>query len=133
MLFSNEACIFDRLNVKTLTVYTKQPINDNSELSGNGYKISCSVEDYKNLKNQSNVQGISFETNFYPDEIINKLNLKIQDIQNIVRENETISIYYCYMENVDNSVFLSNKKVNLQIAFNGEKCVIGLPLILGSY
>ena len=134
MLYSNEICIFDKLNIKTLSVYTKQPINElESDLSGNGYKLSCSVKDYEKLKNESNVQGISFETNFYPDYIINTLNLEIQDIQSLIRDNETISIYYCYMENVGNSVILSNKKVNLQIAFNGEKCIIGLPLILGSY
>ncbi|MDD4110311.1 MAG: hypothetical protein PHS54_02030 [Clostridia bacterium] len=134
MLYSNQRGIFDCLNIKTLTVYAKQPIDSfDSNLSGNGYKFDCSIQDYENLKNKRNIQGISFETSLKPQEIINRLKLKIQSTQKLLRENETIIIYYCYVENVGNSIILSNKKVNLQIAFNGQSSIVGMPLILGSY
>ena len=131
MLYSSEKSLFEKLNVNYLNIYTGSKINDyETILSGNGYYFICSVDDYRNLNLE--IDGISFETNLSPEEIFKKLNIRIQSQQQLQLENP-IEIYYCYIEGVNRSVFIENKKVNLQIAYDGEKTILGLPLILGSY
>lgn len=133
MLYSNENSIFDALNINQVTAYSNTKLEEyNSTLSGNGYKFSIPVENYSALTDE--IEGISFETSFTPKEIFSKLNLKIQSFQRLLQNNDYIEIFYCYVENLNSkSVIIGNKKVNLQISFNGNYSVVGIPLILGSY
>lgn len=131
MLPSAEKDIFKLLGVQYLTVYTEsKPVAIDAEISGNGYSFICKAEDYKNI---SDMQGITFKTDYSLEYIFKVLNLKVQSFQELELENRTINIYYCYSEDVGSGVILGNKKVNLQIAFDGENCILGIPLILGSY
>lgn len=43
------------------------------------------------------------------------------------------TVIYAYTKLIYDSVKIDNKNVNLQIAHNEEYCVIGWPLILGSF
>ncbi len=133
MLYSNETSLFSALNISQVTAYSNTKLEEyESTLSGNGYKFSIPTENYDELKNK--IDGISFETSFTPEEIFNKLNVKIQSSQRLLQNNDYIEIFYCYVENLNSkSVIIDNKKVNLQIAFNEDFSVVGIPLILGSY
>ncbi len=145
-LFSNEKTIFDKLQIEQMTIYTSSRnifAESNIQelrtqipiLSGNGYAFACSTENYLKIKNNSEIDGITFESKLNADEIMNALNAKLLSHQ-IITDTETekrIEIYYCFLENLTDHILVDNKKVNLQIAFNGERSIIGLPLILGSY
>lgn len=75
--------------------------------------------------------NFSYETNLSPDEIVKKLNAKIHSKQ--ILENEGLEIYYCFVENINEFIISNGKKVNLQIAFNGEKSIVGFPIIKTGY
>lgn len=131
MLFSSEKDLFKALEVEYLTVYTDyNPTNLDATLSGNGYSFICNINDYKHLPD---VQGATFEVNNTPEYIFKQIKLEVQSSQKIEMEGRTIQIYYCYLKGLDKSVVVENKKVNLQIASDGESCILGIPLILGSY
>ena len=42
-------------------------------------------------------------------------------------------VLYAYSDKINKSVFIDNKEVNLQIAYQEDYSVIGWPLILGSF
>lgn len=134
MLIPSEKNIFELLGVEYITVYA-----DNNEnhfnavepiLNGNGYSFNCHIDEYKTL---TDVQGISFQTNHSPEYILRVLNLKIQSFQTLSIDDKSLQLYYCYFKNLEKSVLIKNKKVNLQIAFDGNTCIVGLPILLGSY
>lgn len=75
--------------------------------------------------------NFSYETNLSPDKIVKKLNAKIHSKQ--ILENEGLEIYYCFVENINEFIISNGKKVNLQIAFNGEKSIVGFPIIKTGY
>lgn len=75
--------------------------------------------------------SFSYETTLTPSEIIKKTNAKIHSKQ--ILENEGLEIYYCFVENINSFILSKGQKVNLQIAFNGEKSVIGFPIIQTGY
>jgi hypothetical protein len=132
MLFSNEKSLFELLNVNNLTIYTSDNVKDfETILSGNGFTFSCNVSEYKNLK--CDINGVSFETNLSPEQIFNKVKIRILNKQVLTQENNIMEIYYCYLENVQKEIVCESKKINLQIVFNGEKTLLGIPLLLGSY
>lgn len=132
MLLSTDKTLFDSLNITNLTVYTSDNISEfETKLSGNGFSFVCDIETYEKLT--CDIDGISFETELLPEQIFDRINLRIQSKQRILQENGVLEIYYCYLENLGGGVTVANKKVNIQIAFNGEKTILGIPLILGSY
>jgi hypothetical protein len=133
MLFSSEKTLFEKLNVTDLSIYTGDSSVENyqTSLSGNGYLFTCSTQDFRSLN--CNIDGISFQTNLTPDQIFSRLNIQIQSTQNLNSNGNEVITYYCFLENLYDNVIIDGKKINLQIAFDGEKTTIGLPLILGSY
>lgn len=135
MIPSNESNIFQKLGIENLTLYSgeKEINGEGGELNGIGYTYSCSVNEYSNLTKRVQIDGVSFETTLHPNEIIKIIGAKIVEKQRIVQNESDYEIFYCYVENVNNYVMSNNKRVNLQIAFNGERTIVGIPLILGSY
>lgn len=83
------------------------------------------------VENLQTPNSFCFETTLSPREIIQTLNAKIHSKQ--ILKNENLEIYYCFVENINSFIVCSNKKVNLQIAFNGEKSIIGFPIIQTGY
>lgn len=83
------------------------------------------------VENTQTPNSFCFETELSPSEIIKTLNAKIHSKQ--ILENENLEIYYCFVENINNFIVCNNKKVNLQIAFNGEKSIVGFPIIQTGY
>ena len=61
---------------------------------------------------------------------IKTLNAKVVSTEQL--EDGTVVIY-AHTRLISNKVLLNNKNVNLQIAIKDDLCVIGWPLILGSY
>ena len=61
---------------------------------------------------------------------INQLNARVVKTEYL--DDGTI-IMYCYTPLINDSVDVSNQKVNLQIATKNDRTVVGWPLILGSY
>ncbi len=83
------------------------------------------------VENQNFENSYCFETQLTPNEIIKKLNAKIHSKQ--ILENEGLELYYCFVENINSFILSKGQKVNLQIAFNGEKSVVGFPIIQTGY
>ena len=83
------------------------------------------------VENTQTPNSFGFETELSPREIIKTLNAKLHSKQFL--ENENLEIYYCFVENINNFIVCNNKKVNLQIAFNGEKSIVGFPIIQTGY
>lgn len=83
------------------------------------------------VENIQTPNSFCFETELFPREIIKTLNAKLHSKQFL--ENENLEIYYCFVENINNFIVCNNKKVNLQIAFNGEKSIVGFPIIQTGY
>lgn len=96
-------------------------------------KLSISENDVIVFENNNTKDGVSFETSLKPFEIINKLNAKIHSEQKLNNNKNDLLIYYCYIENLNNYVIVDNKKVNMQIAYDGKKTTVGIPLILTGY
>lgn len=53
----------------------------------------------------------------------------------IVKEESVCGItsYYAYTPRWNESVYIYEKTVNLHIAFNGETCVVGYPIVFGGF
>lgn len=97
--------------------------------NGAGCVIKTDVENAKKInKKINNCSGFSIE--FYSENIsdfLNEINIiKIEKISDL-------TIYYGYFNGLINSINIENKKINIQIAINNEKIVIGSPIILGDY
>ena len=82
--------------------------------------INASSSDVVSL---NNANATNLKTSLTPKEIIKKLGAKVISKQRL--ENENLEIFYCFVEN--------GKKINLQIANNGEFSIVGFPLILTGY
>ena len=41
--------------------------------------------------------------------------------------------YYCFTKKWTDGVILNGEFVNLHIAFNGERCIVGAPMIFGGF
>ena len=90
--------------------------------------INASSSDVVSL---NNANATNLKTSLTPKEIIKKLGAKVISKQRL--ENENLEIFYCFVENVSNFVVENGKKINLQIANNGEFSIVGFPLILTGY
>ena len=82
-------------------------------------------------KVSDNVVGESIKiSNFEPISAMKALNAKL--IKTETLSNGTI-VMYAYTHLIDDTVSVENKKVNLQIACAEDYCIVGWPLILGSF
>lgn len=68
--------------------------------------------------------------NYEPISAIETLNAKILNTEHL---ESGATVIYAYSNKIDTSVDLNGKKVNLQLACYDDYCVIGWPLILGSF
>ena len=73
----------------------------------------------------NNGSAVNFKTSLTPKEIVEKLGATILSKQTL--KNENLEIFYCFVENISNFVVENGKKINLQIANNGNFS-IHLPL-----
>ena len=93
--------------------------------------LNVNENDIIYFQNENSSDAINFKTTLSPNEIIKKLGAVVIEKQNL--KNENLKIYYCYVENVSSFVVENGKKINLQIAYNGEFSIVGFPLILTGY
>lgn len=93
--------------------------------------LNVNENDIIYFKNDNSCNVTNFKTNLSPNEIIKKLGAVVIDKQ--ILKNENLEIYYCFVENVSSFVIENTKKINLQIAFNGEYSIVGFTLILTGY
>ncbi len=85
---------------------------------------------YMSNSYSSNLIGESMIVeNLEPIAAITSLNAKIIKTEQI----NNASIIYAYSSAINSYVTIDGKKVNLQLACYDDYCVIGWPLILGSY
>ena len=68
--------------------------------------------------------------NFEPVSALNTLNATVVKAEYL--DNGT-TVIYAYTNLISEKVKINNKNVNIQIAHKDEYCVIGWPLILGSF
>ena len=84
-----------------------------------------------NSKAQKNVVGESLKiNNFEPVSALKTLKAKMIKTEHL---EDGTTVLYAYTNLIDKTVEVENKKVNLQIACKDDFCVIGWPLILGSF
>ena len=104
------------------SVYTTEHVQGSTDL---GF---CRVVENKKV---SSVIGESVKIkNFEPVSAMEILNAKL--IKTEVLSDGTI-VLYGYSNLINKSVMIDSQQVNLQIACKDEGCIVGWPLILGSF
>ena len=81
--------------------------------------------------NENSNNSVNFKVSLSPNEIIEKIGAVVVEKQ--ILKNEGLEIYYCFVENVNNFVVENAKKINFQIAYNGNFSIAGFPLIQSGY
>lgn len=101
--------------------------------NGNGSIVFSSFSEAGNIYNlATGVCGEAVEienTNINIHTILNKLKAKIKSVQQIQHGQ----VYNCYSKKFSGGLWDNGNKVNLQIAVNQNKIVIGYPLILHGF
>lgn len=126
---------FDYQGVEKVAVVSTQALQlENAGIIQNGGQniYSLSVEDYLRQKDLiKDYDGLVF---FYPQGTSFE---KLKDIWQISwhykSKMEQMQIVYAFSPLVEDFVFLSGKKVNLQIAWSQDGVMVGLPLILTGF
>lgn len=104
--------------------YTEMAVNASSVNHGFCYEQNEIVE-------ESKLVGESLKiVNLEPMAALEKLKANIVKTEYL---EEGLIVIYAYTSLIKNSVNVDDKKVNIQIAQSDEYCVIGWPLILGSF
>ena len=86
---------------------------------------------FLNYEESSNPIGESMVIeNYEPISAIEKLNANILKTEHL---DNGATVIYAYSNKIGTSVDLNDKKVNLQLACYEDYCIIGWPLILGSF
>ena len=105
------------------SVYTKETVQGSTDL---GF---CHVSNETN--NGNDVIGESVRVkNFEPISALETLNAEL--IKTEVLDTGTV-VMYAFTDLIDENVELDGKSVNLQLAVYDDYCIIGWPLILGSF
>ena len=126
---------FDYQGVEKVAVVSTQALQlENAGIVQNGGQniYSLSVEDYLRQKDLiKDYDGLVF---FYSQDTSFE---KLKDIWQISwhykSKMEQMQIVYAFSPLVEDFVFLSGKKVNLQIAWSQDSVMVGLPLILTGF
>ena len=118
------------------TYYTNSEVNVKNATvikNGNSYLVQSDIKNCESLKKEiENIQGQSISLNgTYSDYLFIKE--KLLDSTIIEEELYNIKTCYGYNNKLTKSVKIDNKNINIQVAFNNNKIVIGSPVILGSY
>ena len=109
--------------------------NIESVENGNTEIFECDIEKAKNLKFSDDDclgETISFYGSFEEFESV----VAGLDLENMKEESfDNMVCVYGYTNNFKGKRFVSldGKKINVQIAINGQKIFIGTPVIVGSY
>lgn len=113
------------LFILLLNAYSQQ-----SEFTFTNYFEIGSITQYKQ-QNKTLIGESAFFNNVEIDNILSKLNAKIQFIE-YIKESD-ITILFCTSPLIYKSIKVKNKIINLQIAIAEEYTVVGWPMILGSF
>lgn len=108
--------------------------NANIVKNGNSLIVSCDSKNASIVRNSIiNVLGESVQFTNPNNSTLNKINNYLKDK---LLHTETVGkteIKYAYDQTLLRYVMVDGKKVNLQVATNGNLITIGYPLILGSF
>lgn len=105
--------------------YTKTELDKNGTNLGSCYMYNCQIKDVSLLVGESMVIN-----NFEPANALKQLKAQVRKTEYL----ETgASVIYAYSPLINTDVEVDGKKVNLQIACYDNFCVVGWPLILGSF
>ena len=97
--------------------------------NGQGAIITCSYDDYKNIKKScKDISGVTFV--FDGDKNSFDTLKKELDVTFATCSNYEFTGYTNYC---DYAINLNNKKVNVQACLYNNKIFVGFPLLLGSY
>lgn len=122
---------FNNVNVQVfLSNKDYKQLNNYSTIdNGQGAIIYCDYIDYKNIKsNCSDISGVTFI--FDGDK--NTL-LQLKNSLNVSVLKSSQNEFTGYTNYFDETIFLENKKVNVQAVLYDNKIYVGFPLLLGSY
>jgi len=105
--------------------------NVNIQKNGEGYIVETDIKNALEVSNNIvGCNGFSLKINKNEENIENFIN-QIEIIGQEIVSN--IKIIYGYVCGLVNSIYIDGKKVNIEIAENGDFITIGSPIILGSY
>ncbi|MBP3431500.1 MAG: hypothetical protein J6K39_01420 [Clostridia bacterium] len=92
----------------------------------------CSIETAKSNLSELKKQSKSMQLYFQGGDVHQLLDsLKAEIVS--TSEHEGLMVFNCYTPYEQSCVYVENKKVNLQIAVEGEKIVAGFPVILTGF
>ena len=130
-------CIdFEKLSAENIKIYFSEDIEmENLQTFKNG--VGCYIVVNRNLANkfieEECLDGITFESKLSAEDILKNLNAKIVSVQDIQINKENKTIFYAFSDYFSKFLIINGKKVNLQIVCENENCLVGHPLLMGSY
>ena len=98
------------------------------------FQKDCTFEYYRDghvfFEKPENFDGVStVVSDLSVEDVLNTLMIEIQFCEHV----ENVVCFYGYSPQIASFVTLNGKRVNVQIASNGEYLKIGSPLIFGSF
>lgn len=117
------------------TFYTVDESDKNLTFTKNGnvFFVSCNLQDAGKVKQKlSNILGES--VCFKGDKVAGLNYISSFNYTSILTEDVNgIFTLYAYTPQIENFVYINNKKVNIELAVNKGVITIGSPIIVGSY
>jgi len=94
-------------------------------------KTQLSISDLNKIKGES-VSFLLAETES-EDVVVDRVLKKYGASVRFIEENAGVVSYYCYTDKFQNFIMLNGVEINLQIAIDGDRAVLGTPLIFGGF
>lgn len=119
-------------NIKVYTTEIENVEGYSYIKNGSGMIIDVQGEEVEMLLGKlKTFSAISFETYLDCFDVLSIMNVKscCKDLSGV---SNGIN-YYGYIDSINNYVDINGEKVNVQVYENNGKCIVGIPMIFGSY
>ncbi len=123
--------IFEIPGIEKVCIVTKQNPAKQNALSTLGYNyVFVKPDEASSLSNEIETEGILL---YISNDNLNKIQKSLNMLVFSTEEVEGKKIIQGYTEKYKDSITLRNKKVNVQIAVENGKMIVGFPMILSGF
>lgn len=128
---SGECKLFDNANITSAVFVCKDRLDDLQFVQSSEQYYYKATENFSTFyKNFKNIDGITlYFDNYNLQSLISDYKIsyfKGGDVENY-------KIYYGYTNLYPQSFYMNNKKINVQIAVQGNQIIVGFPAILNGF